>query len=165
MSERKKFDVVVIGAGPGGYVAAIKAGQLGKSVALIEKNLLGGTCLNVGCIPTKTLLAHAAVLHQVKRAADFGITTGPIAVAYDKMKARKDQVLSKIRTSLEGLIKGNKVSIFQGTASFEKPHVLKVMGKESFFIDADKIIIATGSAPTSAIRRCTPSRSPGAGGR
>jgi dihydrolipoamide dehydrogenase len=148
MSERKKFDVVVIGAGPGGYVAAIKAGQLGKSVALIEKNLLGGTCLNVGCIPTKTLLAHAAILHQIKRAADFGISTGPIAIEYDKIKARKDQVISKIRTSLEGLIKGNKVSIYQGMASFEKPNVLKILGKESFFIDADKVIIATGSIPT-----------------
>ena len=148
MTDRKKFDVVVIGAGPGGYVAAIKAAQLGKSVALIEKNLLGGTCLNVGCIPTKTLLANASILHQVKRAADFGITTGPISIQYEKMKARKDQVIAKIRSGLEGLIKSNKITIFIGTASFEKPHELKVMGQDNLFISADKIIIATGSIPT-----------------
>jgi len=147
MVERKSFDVAVIGAGPGGYVAAIKAAQLGKSVALIEKGLLGGTCLNVGCIPTKTLLANAAVLHQVKRAADFGITTGPIAVQYDKMKARKDQVIGKIRTGLEGLIKSNKIAIFRGEASFEKPRELKVIGQDNLFIHAEKIIIATGSVP------------------
>lgn len=148
MNERKSFDVVVIGSGPGGYVAAIKAAQLGKSVALVEKNLLGGTCLNIGCIPTKTLIAQTSVLHQVKKAAEFGITTGPIAIQYEKMKARKDQVVGKIRASLEGLIKGNKVTIIQGTASFEKPHELKIAGKENFFLQADKIIIATGSIPT-----------------
>ena len=92
MSERKNFDVAVIGGGPGGYVAAIKAAQLGKSVALIEKDKMGGTCLNVGCIPTKTLLSNASVLHQIKRAADFGIEVGPVTVHYEKMKARKDQV-------------------------------------------------------------------------
>jgi dihydrolipoamide dehydrogenase len=147
MTERKKFDVAVIGGGPGGYVAAIKAAQLGKSVALIEKNLMGGSCLNVGCIPTKTLLAHAAVLHQVKRAEEFGITTGPIAIHYEKMKAKKDQVISKIRTSLEGLIKSNKIEIFKAVASFEKRNELKIVGDASFILEADKIIIATGSVP------------------
>lgn len=147
MTERKKFDVAVIGSGPGGYVAAIRATQLGKSVALIEKDLLGGCCLNVGCIPTKILLSNAAVLHQVKRAADFGISTGPISFHYDQMKQRKDQVVGKIRTGLEGLIKSNKIVVFRGTAQFESPKVLKVMGQDNLFIDAEKIIIATGSIP------------------
>lgn len=147
MSERKSFDVAVIGSGPGGYVAAIKAAQLGRSVALIEKGLVGGTCLNVGCIPTKTLLSNAAVLHQIKRASDFGISTGPISIHYDKMKARKDQVVAKLRTGLEGLIKSNKITLFRGTAQFESPRELKVVGSDNVFIQADKIIIATGSIP------------------
>jgi len=147
MSERKKFQVVVIGSGPGGYVAAIRAAQLGATVALVEKEALGGTCLNVGCIPTKTLLAGAAVLHQVKRAESFGISTGPVMVHYEKMKARKDAVVTKMRGGLEGLIKSNQITLIRGTASFETPHSLKVVGQESFFVDAEKIIIATGSVP------------------
>ncbi len=118
---KKVLTSQVIGSGPGGYTAAIRAAQLGKSVALIEKGSLGGTCLNVGCIPSKALLANAAVLHQVKRAADFGISTGPVSFHYDKMKARKDSVVAKIRTGLEGLIKSNKISIFRGAAQFESP--------------------------------------------
>jgi dihydrolipoamide dehydrogenase len=147
MTERKTFDVVVIGAGPGGYVAAIRSAQLGRSVALIEKDLLGGTCLNVGCIPTKTLLANANVLHQIKRSSEFGITTGPLSIHYDQMKARKDQVVSKMRTGLEGLIRSNKISIFRGVAHFESPRELKVIGNDNLYITADKIIIATGSVP------------------
>jgi len=147
MTEKKRFDVAVVGSGPGGYTAAIRAAQLGKSVALIEKGLLGGTCLNVGCIPSKALLANAAVLHQVKRAAEFGISTGPVSVHYDKMKARKDGVVSKIRTGLEGLIKSNKITIFKGNAQFESPFELKVSGQDNLFIGADRIILATGSVP------------------
>jgi dihydrolipoamide dehydrogenase len=145
--ERKKHDIAVIGAGPGGYVAAIKAAQLGKFVALIEKNLLGGTCLNVGCIPTKTLLSSASVLHQVKRAADFGIKTGPVSFEYEKMKARKDQVILKMRTGLEGLLKSNKITTYHGSASFESPHELKIVGQDNVLLSAEKIIIATGSVP------------------
>lgn len=147
MVERKKHDVAVIGSGPGGYVAAIRAAQLGKSVALIEKDLLGGCCLNVGCIPTKTLLSSASVLHQVKRAHDFGITTGPISVHYEQMKKRKDQVVLKMRTGLEGLIRSNQITVYRGMAQFESPKVLKVTGPNNLFIDAEKIIIATGSIP------------------
>lgn len=147
MTERKKHDVVVIGSGPGGYVAANKAAQLGKSVAIIEKGFLGGCCLNVGCIPTKTLIANASVYHQIKRAADFGITTGPIAFHYDQMKERKDHVVQKLRSGVEGLLKSNKVTIYRGSAQFDAPHVLKVIGQDNVFIEADKIIIATGSIP------------------
>jgi dihydrolipoamide dehydrogenase len=147
MTERKKHDIAVIGSGPGGYVAAIRAAQRGKSVALIEKDLLGGCCLNVGCIPTKTLLSNAAVLHQVKRAADFGITVGSVAVHYDQMKKRKDQVIQKMRSGLEGLIRSNKITVYRGMAQFEAPKVLKVIGQDNLFIDADQIIIATGSIP------------------
>jgi dihydrolipoamide dehydrogenase len=147
MTEKKKFDVAVIGSGPGGYTAAIRAAQLGKSVVLIEKGLLGGTCLNVGCIPSKALLSNAAVLHQVKRASDFGISTGPISFQYDKMKARKDAIVAKIRGGLEGLLKSNKITIVRGKAQFESPRELKVMGQDNLFVSADQIIIATGSEP------------------
>ncbi|HSX10977.1 MAG TPA: dihydrolipoyl dehydrogenase [Chlamydiales bacterium] len=147
MSERKKVDVAVIGSGPGGYVAAIRAAQLGQSVALIERELLGGCCLNVGCIPTKTLIANAAVLHQVQRAKDFGITTGPVSFHYDQMKKRKDQVIAKMRTGLDGLLRSNKITVYRGTAQFESPRLLKILGQDQLFLDAEKIIIATGSVP------------------
>ena len=147
MSERKTYDIAVIGAGPGGYVAAIKAAQLGKSVALIEKCELGGTCLNVGCIPTKTLLSGAAVLKQVRHAKDFGIETGPISFHYNKMKERKDAVIAKMRTGLEGLIKSNKIVIYRGSAQFESPRELKITGQDNLYIHADQIILATGSIP------------------
>src|SRR5574342_649186 len=91
MGERKSKDIAVIGSGPGGYVAAIRASQLGKSVVLIEKGDLGGTCLNVGCIPSKALLSGAALLHQIQRAHEFGISTGPVSLQYDKRKERKDK--------------------------------------------------------------------------
>ncbi len=147
MTERKTHDIAVIGSGPGGYIAAIKAAQLGKSVALIDKGFLGGTCLNVGCIPTKTLLSNAAVLREVRHAAAFGIETGPITIHYQKMKERKDAVISKIRSGLEGLIKSNKVTIYRGSAQFESPKELKIVGADNLYLHAEQIIIATGSIP------------------
>ncbi|MBS0620730.1 MAG: dihydrolipoyl dehydrogenase [Verrucomicrobia bacterium] len=145
--ERQQFDVVVIGAGPGGYVAAIKAAQEGKKVCLIDKHFLGGTCLNVGCIPTKTLLASAHVLHQVKHAADFGIATGPVSFQYAQMKARKDGVVEKMRKSLEGLLLANKITILRGHAEFISPREIKVKGQDNALLYAENTIIATGSEP------------------
>ena len=141
------YDVIVVGAGPGGYVAAIKAAQMGKKVALIEKGDLGGTCLNVGCIPTKTLIAHAQVLETILHAADFGITTGVVAFDYAKMKERKDGVVSKIRKSLEGLIQAHGVKIIRGEAQFTGPKELKVKGSDQQVLQGKSIIIATGSQP------------------
>jgi dihydrolipoamide dehydrogenase len=145
--EKKRFDVVVIGAGPGGYVAAIRAAQNGKSVALVEKSFLGGTCLNVGCIPTKTLLANAQVLHKIKAAEEYGITTGPVTVDFLKMKTRKDGVVEKIRNSLGGLLKANKIEVFAGKAEFLSPTELKVIGDDNLMLQAENVIIATGSEP------------------
>ena len=145
MTEKRQFDLAVVGAGPGGYVAAIKAAQMGKNVALIEKQYLGGTCLNVGCIPTKTLLASSEVLHNVKQAEQYGIETGPVKFHYNKMKARKDGVVSGIRRSLEGLLKSNGITIVNGLAEFQSPNTLKITGKHPQIISANKIIIATGS--------------------
>ncbi len=147
MAEKQKFDIAVIGAGPGGYVAAIKAAQQKKSVCLIEEGDLGGVCLNVGCIPTKTLLANAEVLHKVKMASEFGINVGPISVDYAKMKTRKDGVISKIRKSLEGLLLSNGMKILKGHAEFISPTEIKVRGQDNVIVEAEKVIIATGSAP------------------
>ena len=145
--QNERFDIAVIGAGPGGYVAAIKAAQTGKSVALIEKGLLGGTCLNVGCIPTKTLLSGAEVLHKIKDASNFGIQVGEVHFDYGKMKTRKDQVVESIRKSLGGLLQSNLIKIFRGTAEFAAPQELKIKGEDNLLITAKKIIIATGSEP------------------
>ncbi len=147
MTERKSYDIAIIGAGPGGYVAAIKAAQMGRSVALIDKGLLGGCCLNVGCIPTKMLLANASILHQIRHAEDFGISIGSLSFDYARMKSKKDEVIAKIRTSLEGLLKTNKITIIRGTAQFQSPAELKIIGTDNLFIRAEKIIIATGSVP------------------
>ncbi len=147
MTEKKYYDVIVIGAGPGGYVAAIKASQTGKKVALIEKGDLGGTCLNVGCIPTKTLISSAAALHTVKKAADFGINVGDISINYAKMKERKDGVITRTRKSLEGLIQSNGIEILRGVASFVAPFELKVKGNDNVIIHGEKVIIASGSEP------------------
>lgn len=145
--ETLNFDVAVIGAGPGGYVAAIKASQLGKKVCLIEKGLLGGTCLNVGCIPTKTLISNAHVLHMIKNAAHFGIDVKGFDVDYSRSVQRKDDVINKIRKGLEGLIKANQIEIIQGTAEFTSPTELKIKGENPKLIKAAKIIIASGSEP------------------
>ncbi|HSW86929.1 MAG TPA: FAD-dependent oxidoreductase, partial [Rhabdochlamydiaceae bacterium] len=145
--EKQKFDLAVIGAGPGGYVAAIKAAQNGKKVALIEKGYLGGSCLNVGCIPTKTLLANAQVMEKLQMASDYGITVGSVSFDYGKMKTRKDGVVEKIRKSLEGLLLSNKITILRGEAAFESPKEIKIKGQDSLFIYADNAIIATGSVP------------------
>lgn len=145
--ERKEFDIVVIGAGPGGYVAAIKASQMGKKVALIEKEHLGGTCLNVGCIPTKTLISNALMLHRIQHASDFGIEVGPISFDYSKMKARKDGVVDKIKKSLDGLIRSNGITIFKGKAEFVSPKEIKITGESPELLHFQKVIIATGSEP------------------
>ncbi len=145
--KKECFDLIVVGSGPGGYIAAIKGAQRGKKVALVEKRFLGGTCLNVGCIPTKTLIAHAKVVKKIKHAADFGISTGAISIDFSKMKEHKDKVVSQIRKSLEGLIRANGVEIIRGAASFVSPQELKIEGEDEGVIQSEKIIIATGSDP------------------
>lgn len=143
----KHFDVAVIGGGPGGYPAAIRAAQHGKSVALIEAKDLGGTCLNRGCIPSKTLIASAEVLQRVKEAEDFGIVVGNVAFDYSKMVARKNQIVAKLRKSLESLIASNKITLIRGFAKFTAPKTLKVQGQDNILVHADSVIIATGSEP------------------
>lgn len=147
MVDKKEFDLIVLGAGPGGYVAAIKAAQEGKNVCLIEKEYLGGSCLNVGCIPTKTLISHAEVLQKIKKADQFGIHVENVSFDFNKIKNRKDKVIQDIRKSLEGLLKSNQITILKGKGSFTGPKELKVQGEDNLLVKAEKIIIATGSSP------------------
>lgn len=145
--ETKQFDIIVMGGGPGGYVAAIRAAQQGKNVALIEAKELGGTCLNRGCIPSKALIAGAELYKRIKDSSQFGITVGDVSFDYGKMVERKDNVVTKVRKGLEGLIQANKITLFRGYGTFTSPKEVKVDGKDSAILRADKIIIATGSEP------------------
>lgn len=145
--EQKKFDVAVLGGGPGGYPAAIRAAQHGKSVALIEAKELGGTCLNRGCIPSKALIAGAEFAGRLKEAAAFGIEIPGFKINYGRLAQHKDKIVQKMRTGLEGLIAANKITVFRGYGKFISPHELKVIGQDNAIVAADKIIVATGSEP------------------
>jgi len=135
-------DVVVIGGGPGGYVAAIHAAHLGAQVALIEKDRLGGTCLNRGCIPTKALVRSAEVFLEARRADEFGVETGSVRANLPRIMAHKKKVVDALVSGVEQLVKANKVSLHHGTGRLLSPHLVKVNNAE---IAAKNIIIATGS--------------------
>ncbi|MFT7060487.1 MAG: dihydrolipoamide dehydrogenase, partial [Pseudorhodobacter sp.] len=113
----KRFDVVVIGAGPGGYVAAIRAAQLGKSVAIVERELLGGICLNWGCIPTKALLRSAEVFHLMHRAKEFGLSAGNVTFDLDAVVARSRGVAKQLSGGISHLMKKNKITVVMGEAT------------------------------------------------
>ncbi len=139
----QEFEVLVIGAGPGGYVSAIRASRNGAKTAIVEKNQLGGTCLNIGCIPTKTLLAGSEVLHQARRASEFGVKiSGKIGFDWTAMLSRKDAITAKLRGGVGFLLKAAGVTVLQGAASFLTRHSVLVGNEE---IKAKKIIIASGS--------------------
>ncbi|MFI0435674.1 MAG: dihydrolipoyl dehydrogenase [Parachlamydiaceae bacterium] len=144
---QKKFDIAVLGGGPGGYPAAIRAAQLGRSVALIEAKELGGTCLNRGCIPSKALIAGADFLAHLKRSSQFGIDISSVEFDFTRLACHKDQVVEKMRSGLEGLIAANSITVFKGFGKLISPHEIKILGEESLTIEADKIILATGSEP------------------
>ena len=143
------FDIVVIGAGPGGYPAAIRAAQLGASVALVEKEELGGTCLNWGCIPTKTLIASSELFARIKSAEAMGLRVASASFDYAAMADRKDQVVAKLRNGVKQLLKANGVTVFQGTASFQSRNRIQVdpadSGAETLILTAGKTIISTGT--------------------
>ncbi|MBW8042284.1 MAG: dihydrolipoyl dehydrogenase [Planctomycetes bacterium] len=146
MSE--SFDVVVIGSGPGGYAAAIRCAQRGASVAVVEKNLIGGTCLNCGCIPSKSLLASAHALLSIKHAALMGVDVASATANWPKMQGRKNAIVTGFRNGLTGLIQSHKVKILPGRAVITAPGTIKIEAKDSpYQIQANKIILATGSQP------------------
>ena len=154
-----KYDLIVTGGGPGGYPAAIRAAQLGAKVALVEKEALGGTCLNWGCIPTKTLLASSSLYHRMRNSRKLGINPGRSSFDYKAMIDRKDSVVAKLQSGVEQLLGANGVDIYRGTASFETRNRLRITpaGKDSeaVTVTTDKVIIATGS--TSSVPSFLPS--------
>ena len=147
----EKFDVVIIGSGPGGYVAAIRSAQLGLKTAIVEKDPdLGGTCLNIGCIPSKALLASSDhFVFAKKEAAQHGIVLEKVGLDLGKMLARKDKVVKTLTGGVRALMKGNKVSTFAGLGTIAAPGRVRVQPNEGepTEIAADHIVIATGSVP------------------
>lgn len=141
--------IAVIGGGPGGYVAAIRGAQLGGKVILIEKEMLGGTCLNVGCVPTKALLQSAEALEQVKQAKKFGISAALEGFDWPEVMKRKDRVVKQLVKGVQGLMKTNQIEVLQGTATFLDDQTIEVSGTdgEKINLQPDRIIIATGSKP------------------
>ena len=145
----EKFDVIVIGSGPGGYVAAIRCAQLGLSTAIVEKyNTLGGTCLNVGCIPSKALLDSSehfkTALHDFDK---HGIDINTPKVNLPKMMARKQEVISQTCDGVQYLMDKNKIKVFHGMGSFKDKNIVNIDGEKKESIYGEKIIIATGSKP------------------
>lgn len=139
------YDIAVMGGGPGGYVAAIKAVQMGKKTVIIEKEHFGGTCLNVGCIPTKALLRSAEALKEIKESGQFGVMGVDIsnaALDLNKVQKRKNQVIGQLVGGVQGLLKSNGVTIVTGEGTLKDNHTIDIKGKN---ITAHNIIIATGS--------------------
>lgn len=147
-----QYNLAIIGSGPGGYVAAIRAAQLGLTVAIIEKyNTLGGTCLNVGCIPSKSLLDSSEHFFNAQHSfADHGIKTGKLEVDLPQMISRKSAVISKINDGIHYLMSKNKITVYNGLGSFIDKNTIKITKTDATEekINAENIIIATGSKPT-----------------
>ncbi len=146
------YDIAVIGGGPGGYVAAIRAAQLGGKVLLVEKEFMGGVCLNRGCIPTKTLLKSAEKWEDLKRSSEFGLTATGISFDFGAVMARKNAVVAQLRGGIEQLVRSHGITVVQGTAVLTGANRLEAGNpgsgrRESY--EARKIIIATGSKPGS----------------
>ncbi len=150
MTSKETFDLIVIGSGPGGYVAAVRAAQLGMKTACIEKNeRLGGVCLNVGCIPSKALLDSSEYYHLAKdRFAEHGIKTGRVSLDLGRMMARKEKVVKELTDNVRQLLEGHKITIIQGAAQLAGPDQVTVTkGKKKQTLAAKHILLATGSAP------------------
>ena len=146
----KEFDICVIGSGPGGYVAAIRASQLGFSTAIVEKRHLGGVCLNIGCIPTKALLRSAEVLESIQHASDYGIEVTGSKSDFGGMVKRSRGIANKMSKGVQFLMKANKIQVFMGTGVFDSKSELQVQdesGKQTDRIKAKNFIVATGARP------------------
>lgn len=140
--------IIIIGGGPGGYEAAIRGAQLGGEIVLIEKEHLGGTCLNEGCIPTKVLFKNASIMRDIKKSSNYGISTSIESVDMQKMQSVKNETISTLKIGVETLIKSNHIQYIQGQAQLIDSHQVEVkQGGLSEIISGDFIIVATGSEP------------------
>lgn len=140
------YELLVIGAGPGGYVAAIKAAHLGMTkIGIIENREIGGTCLNRGCIPTKTFMHSAELVHEMEKGESLGILSGEVKVDIKKLSQRKNEVIDQLRSGIEGLLKSNQIEVITGQAKILESGKVQVDDK---ILTAEKILIAVGSKPT-----------------
>jgi dihydrolipoamide dehydrogenase len=148
VADQQQYDVVIIGSGPGGYVAGIRAGQLGMKVAVIEKDpFVGGTCTHRGCIPTKALLENAEVFEKIHRAKEFGINVGGVQLDFKVGQDRKQSVVDKNAKGIEFLFKKNKVDRILGFGKLAGKGVVEVSGEKPQKLSAKNIILAMGSTP------------------
>ncbi|MCM3716737.1 dihydrolipoyl dehydrogenase [Fictibacillus phosphorivorans] len=155
----KDFDLVIMGGGTGGYVAAIRAAQLGKTVAVVEKGKLGGTCLHRGCIPSKALLRSAEVYKTAKKAADFGVDIEGLGLNFSKMQERKQSIVNQLHMGVQSLMKKGKIEVYEGTGRILGPSIFSPMpgtvsvefndGTENEILIPQNVIVATGSRPRS----------------
>ena len=139
------YDIVVIGSGPGGYVAAIRAGQLGMKTAIVERSDVGGVCLNWGCIPSKALLRNAEVVSLFRRASDFGITAENIQYDFGQAIDRSRQVVSSLTGGIRFLLKKNNVEYIDGLGKLKTSNQIEVLGDTSRVLDTENVILATGA--------------------
>ena len=153
----KEYDVVILGGGTGGYVAAIRASQLGLTTAIVEKNKLGGTCLHAGCIPTKALLRSAEVYAQTKKALDFGIEVEGVTLEFSRVQQRKASVVDQLYKGVQHLMKKGKIDVYEGFGRILGPSIFSPMpgtisvemqdGSENEMLIPKNVILATGSRP------------------
>ncbi|AYC29526.1 dihydrolipoyl dehydrogenase [Paenisporosarcina cavernae] len=156
-----EYDLVILGGGTGGYVAAIRAAQLGLKTAIVEKGKLGGTCLHKGCIPSKALLRSAEVYSTAKHhAADFGVNTGEVTLDFSRVQERKSSIVSQLHQGVQGLMKKGKIDVFEGTGRMLGPSIFSPSpggtvsvemnnGEENQMLIPKNVVIATGSRPRS----------------
>src|SRR5919199_6449733 len=140
------YDVVIIGGGPGGYVAAIRAAQLGLKTGLVEREWLGGVCLNIGCIPTKSLLKNAAVVDELNHAKDWGISFENFKADYSAAQARSRQVSSRLVKGVEFLMRKNKIDVIMDEAFVRSAQQVELK-KGGQTLTAKNLIVATGARP------------------
>ncbi|UFT98606.1 dihydrolipoyl dehydrogenase [Radiobacillus kanasensis] len=143
----KQYDVAIIGGGPGGYVAAIRAAKHGKKVALIEGKDLGGTCLNRGCIPSKTLLHQAFLIEELEKSLDWGIEANNYSINFSKLMKKKDGVITQLKDGIGMLLKKNKVDVIQGYGFVQPDKIIQIQREGQQEIKATSIILANGSTP------------------
>jgi dihydrolipoamide dehydrogenase len=153
----QEYDLVILGGGTGGYVAAIKAAQLGLKTAVVEKGKLGGTCLHNGCIPSKALLRSAEVYAQTKHSEDFGVVTSDVSVNFSKVQERKEKIVDQLHKGVQGLMKKGKIDVYEGLGRILGPSIFSPMpgtisvemnnGSENEMLIPKNVIISTGSRP------------------
>ena len=157
----QEYDIVILGGGTGGYVAAIRAAQLGLKVAVVEKEKLGGTCLHKGCIPSKALLRSAEVYSTVKRSEEFGIMTNDVLCDFSKVQERKEKIVAQLHKGVQYLMKQGKIDVYEGYGRILGPSIFSPLpgtisvemnnGDENEMLIPKNVIVATGSRPNTLV--------------